>query len=55
MVTLGFISECLGTVSREDLLDTVRDNVNPRFVELNFQAVDAGIAYAKEHNLHYNG
>ncbi len=53
MVTLGFLSECLGTVSREDLLETVRENVNPRFVELNFKAVDAGIAYAKEHNLHY--
>lgn len=55
MVTLGFLSECLGTVSREDLLETVRENVNPRFVELNFRAVDAGIAYAREHNLYYEG
>ena len=55
MVTLGFLSECLGTVSREDLLETVRENVNPRFVELNFHAVDAGIAYAREHNLYYEG
>ena len=55
MVTLGFICECLGTVTREDLLETVRENVSPRFVELNFKAVDAGIAYAREHDLHYMG
>ena len=55
MVTLGFISECVGTVSREDLLETVRENVPERFVELNFKAVDAGIAYAKEHGLYYRG
>lgn len=55
MVTLGFLSQCLGLVSREDLLETVRKTVNPRFLELNFRAVDAGIAYAKERGLHYLG
>lgn len=55
MVILGFVSECLGTVSREELLETVRENVNPKFVELNFKAVDAGIAYAREHNMYFNG
>ena len=55
MVVLGFLSECLGTVSREDLLETVKETVNPRFVELNFAAVDAGINYAKEHDLYYRG
>lgn len=55
MVTLGFVSECVGTITREDLLETVKENVNPRFVELNLKAVDAGIEYAKKHNLHYQG
>ena len=55
MVMLGFLSQCLGTVSREDLRATVEKQVNPRFVELNFQALDAGIAYAKEHHMHYDG
>ncbi len=55
MVTLGFLSECVGSVSREDLIETVRENVNPRFIDLNIKAVDAGIAYAKEHGLYYNG
>ena len=55
MVMLGFLSECLGIVGREELLETIRENVNPRFTELNFKAVDAGIAYAKEHALHFSG
>lgn len=55
MVVLGFLSECLGLVKREDLLEVVADNVNPRFVELNRKAVDAGIAYAKDNNLYYKG
>ena len=55
MVTLGFLSECLGLVKREDLLEVVEDSVNPRFIELNRKAVDAGIAYAKDNNLYYKG
>ncbi|MCI8464238.1 MAG: ketoisovalerate oxidoreductase [Lachnospiraceae bacterium] len=53
MVMLGFLSEALGIIGHQDLLDVVKDNVNPRFVELNFKAVEAGVAYAKEHNLYY--
>lgn len=55
MVMLGFLSQCLGTVSRDDLRATVEKQVNPRFVELNFRALDAGIAYAKKHHMHYDG
>ena len=55
MVVLGFLAECLGILKEEDLLETVREEVNPRFVELNVQAVKAGIAYAKENNLYYHG
>ena len=52
MVMLGFLGEALGLIGHEDLLDVVKDNVNPRFVELNFKAVEAGAAYAKEHSLY---
>ncbi|MFR3030702.1 MAG: 2-oxoacid:acceptor oxidoreductase family protein [Blautia sp.] len=52
MVVLGFLSESLGLIKREDLLEVIKENVAERFVELNFRAVDAGIAYAREHNLY---
>lgn len=51
MVMLGFLSRALGMVSREALMDTVRENVPSRFVELNLKAVETGIAYAEEHGL----
>ena len=51
MVMLGFLSEALGMVSHEALVETVRENVSSRFVDLNLKAVAAGAAYAKEHNL----
>lgn len=55
MVTLGFLSECVGSVSRDDLVETIRETVNPRFIDLNIQAVDKGIAYARENGLHFAG
>ena len=51
MVMLGFLSEALGMVSHEALVETVRENVSSRFVDLNLKAVAAGAAYAKEHSL----
>ena len=51
MVVLGFLSEALGMVSHEALVETVRENVSSRFVDLNLKAVAAGAAYAKEHSL----
>ena len=53
MVMLGFLSESMGIIGHQDLLDVVKDTVNPRFTELNFQAVEAGAAYAKEHGLYH--
>ena len=47
------MSEALGIVSKEDLVATIKDNTNARFLEMNLKAVDAGIDYAKEHNLYY--
>ena len=55
MVVLGFLSECLGLLEEKALLEVIREQVNPRFVELNLQAAKAGIAYPKEHDLYYHG
>lgn len=49
MVMMGFICEALGLLERDHLIETVKENVSPRFVELNLKAVEAGIAYAKDH------
>lgn len=54
MVMLGFLSEALGLVTKDDLVAVVKDNVSARFVELNMKAVDAGIQYAKDNNLYYH-
>ena len=53
MVVLGFLSEALGLMSKSDLISVLESTVNPRFLELNIKAVDAGIAYAAEHDLYY--
>lgn len=54
MVVLGFLSECLGMLREEDLISVVKDEVNPRFVELNVRAIRAGIAYARDNDLYYH-
>jgi 2-oxoglutarate ferredoxin oxidoreductase subunit gamma len=51
MVMLGFLSQALGLVSQDDLIETVRENVSSKFVELNLKAVEAGADYAKSHGL----
>lgn len=53
MVILGFLGECLGILKEEDMIDVVRKNVSPRFVELNIKAVQAGVDYAKKNNLYH--
>lgn len=55
MVVLGFLSECLGLLKEDALLDVVKAQVNPRFVELNIKAVKAGVAYARDNDLHFHG
>ena len=54
MVMLGFLSECLGLLKEESVLETVKEQVNPRFAELNLSAVRAGIRYARENGLYYS-
>lgn len=52
MVMLGFLSESCGIIKKEELTEVAKESVSSRFVELNVRAIEAGIAYAKEHNLY---
>jgi 2-oxoglutarate ferredoxin oxidoreductase subunit gamma len=51
MVVLGFVQQATQIISREDLIETVKDSVPARFLELNLKAVDAGIELAKSANV----
>jgi 2-oxoglutarate ferredoxin oxidoreductase subunit gamma len=51
MVMLGFLQQATGLVSREGLFETIRANVPQKFVDLNLQAAERGIALAQEQNL----
>jgi len=48
MVMLGFLQSITGIVSKMDLLNAIRSNVNPKFRELNNLAVQQGISWAEE-------
>lgn len=52
MVMLGFLNECVGLMEMQALKDTVAENVPSRFIELNLNAVDAGVAYARDNGLY---
>ncbi len=47
MVMLGFLQGVMGVVSEEDLLDTIRDHVPHKYLELNLEAARQGIALAR--------
>ncbi|MGQ9598904.1 MAG: 2-oxoacid:acceptor oxidoreductase family protein [Anaerolineae bacterium] len=49
MVMLGFLQGVMGLVSEEDLFDTIRDQVPPRYLDLNLEATRRGIALASPH------
>ena len=51
MVMLGFLQQATGLISEQDLLQTIRENVPQKYVEVNLQAARRGIALAKEQNL----
>ena len=53
MVMLGFLSESLGIIKTDDLIEVVKETVNPRFIELNIKAVHAGVDFAKKNNMYY--
>lgn len=43
MVILGFVQAFTGIMSKEDLVEVVKDSVPAKFLELNLRAVDAGV------------
>lgn len=47
MVILGFLSEKIKLVSTDDLIFTVRELVNERFLTLDLKAIDEGVKFAK--------
>lgn len=48
MVMLGFLQQATGLLSGDALFDTIRDNVPPRFTELNLKAAAQGMALARD-------
>ena len=55
MVMLGFVCECFGMIQKEDLISVVKEHVPARFVELNVQAVEAGVSYARDNGMYFRG
>jgi len=50
MVMLGFLQQATGLMSEEDLYQTIRGNVPPKFLEANLEAAKRGIALARDRN-----
>lgn len=50
MVVLGYLGKVFGFYTKEQLVDTVKAETNPRFLEVNLKAIDAGYAFAEEQN-----
>jgi len=48
MVILGYLQEKFKFFSKEALVEVVKESVAPKYMALNIQAIDAGIAYAKQ-------
>ena len=48
MVMLGFLHGAMGLTSDQDLFDTIRDHVPPKYVDLNLEAARQGIALARK-------
>lgn len=55
MVMLGFVCECFGMIQKEDLISVVKEHVPARFVELNVQAVEVGVSYARDNGMYFRG
>ena len=45
MIVLGYLAACFDLFTKEQLIDIVRDETNPRFLESNLKAVEKGYAY----------
>ncbi len=48
MVMLGFLQQATGLLSEDALSETIRDNVPPKFLELNLKAAAQGMALARD-------
>ena len=46
MVILGFLQESTGLIERDDLVEVVKESVPTRFLDINLQAIEAGITLA---------
>lgn len=51
MVMLGFLQQATGLISQENLLEAIRSNVRPKFLEMDLEAAKRGIALAKDQNV----
>lgn len=51
MVMLGFLQQATGLISKDDLYETIRHNVPPKFIRMNLQAAQRGIALAQDLNI----
>ncbi len=47
MVMLGYFQEATGLITRDDVVETMKELVPERFHELNERAIDAGVELAK--------
>jgi 2-oxoglutarate ferredoxin oxidoreductase subunit gamma len=50
MVMLGFLQQATGFLLAEDLLETIRDNVPEKYLEVNLEAARRGMALARQQN-----
>ena len=48
MVVLGYLAGTFDLYSKEQLVEVVRAETNPKFLELNLKAIDAGYVYARK-------
>lgn len=49
MIVLGYIAGAFHMYTKEQLIETVTEETNPKFLEINLKAVETGYAYALAH------
>ena len=49
MVVLGYVARAFGFYTREQLVEVVTHETNPKFLETNLKAIDVGYEYACSH------
>ena len=52
MVMLGFLAEASGIITMNDVVATVKEEVSPKFVDLNIKAITAGADFARKNNMY---